>query len=166
MPLNRIDGNLYVNGTLVADAFDPPANSVGNSHMKAGDPVEIDKTRHLHSKIHSQSDGGSAYDEIIAIHVATSPGVVEQFQAGARVKPVGDSTMTVDLKKNGVSILSDIIDIDNAVDNYVSVVAGLNLALTSYSIGDVFEITVICTDGTGTPAEGLFAQVILDEGPF
>lgn len=166
MPLNRIDGNLYVAGQLTADAFDPPNNSVGDNAMNAGNPIGVDKTRHLHTRVHGQMDGGSVYDEIRCIHVALVAGSVEQFQAGLRVPITGDSTMTIDLHKNGVSILSDIIDLDNTFTAYQQVVAGIDPSKQDYASGDVFEIVIIVTDNTGTPGEGLFAIATFDEGAF
>lgn len=166
MPLNRIDGSLYVGGRLTADAFDPPNGSVGDNAMNSANPIGTDKARHLHAKVHSQPDDGSVFDEIVAIHVAVVTGVVEQFQAGLRVACIGDSTLTVDLLKNGVSMLSDIVDLDSAIDAYDQVVAGIEPTMAAYAVGDVFEIEVIVTDGTGTPGEGLFAQAVFDEGAF
>ena len=166
MPLNRIDGNLYVAGQLTVDKFDPPDGCVGDQQMDVSDQVDTDKQRHLHPKTHGQMDGGSVYEEIVCVHVALAAGSVEQFQAGMRVAATGNSTVTVDLKKNGTSILSDIIDLDSTVTAYTQVVAGIDSTLQAYAIGDVFEIVVLAVDGTGTPGQGLFAQVTFNEGAF
>lgn len=166
MSLNRIAGNLYVAGQLTADSINLPDSIVGNQQISAADPIESDKQRHLFAKVYSQEDATSVFDVITCVHVALVAGEVAQFQAGFRVPSVGDSVVTVDLKKNGVSILSDIIDIDSSIASYTQVVAGINPVMKAYNVGDVFEMVVVCTDGTGTPGEGLFAQVAFDEGAF
>lgn len=164
--MNRVDGNFYVAGRLTANQFDTPAGTIGDEQMNSGSPIDTDKQRHLHTKVFAQIDGGSAFDEIRAVHVALTEGTVSQFQAGCRVQAIGDSTLTVDLYKNGVSILSDVIDLDSSVEEYDQVVAGINPTFETYAPGDVFEVVVVTTDGTGTPPEGLFAQVTFSEGAF
>ncbi len=163
-----INGPLHVTEGLTCDTFHAPANSIGDAAINASDPITTEKVKHLHMVCGGQMDSMSAYDEIRPIYIAFTSGTVQQFQGGIRVPPVGDSTLKVKLYKNGVNILSADVDISTAFtpDAYDQVVAGIEPTLADYSPGDVFEVVVVNTPGTGTPPEGLFFQAAFNEGVY
>lgn len=69
--------------------------------------------------------------------------------------------MTVDLKKNGTSVLTSTVTIDHTVAAYTQVAA--SIATNTYVAGDVFEVVVTATAGGGTLPQGLFVALITRE---
>lgn len=88
---------------------------------------------------------------------------VLQFAAGSIAKAVGDSTVTIDLKKNGSSILSAVITLDSGNTNRLLETA--TLSSTALVAGDWLEIVITATVGTGTLPTGVFVRLLLDEDP-
>ncbi len=74
---------------------------------------------------------------------------------------VGDATITVDLKVNGVSVLTAAITLDNG-QSARELVAG-TIDTDSLSADDVIEVAVTVNAGTGTLGKGVFAYVDLHE---
>lgn len=72
----------------------------------------------------------------------------------------GDSTVTVDVKKNGSTVLTGTILIDNG-DAVDSSVAGTLLTTTvvDVAVGDVLTAALIATAGAGTLPAGLGVSV-------
>lgn len=138
-----------------------PANCIGDNQFAAASPLSVDKQSHQYLERLTQAHGSAAVAERRVIHVAKSGGVVEDFSAGVATACVGDSTIDVDLKKNGTTILTGTIEIDSG-DAAFDLVEG-DLSSTSYSAGDVFEVVVAVTAGTGTLGQGLFAQAVFRE---
>jgi hypothetical protein len=77
------------------------------------------------------------------------------FKAGSVTACVGAATITVDLKKNGVSVLTATIVLDNA--NTARVVEAATITTTAAVAGDVFEVSVAVAAGGGTIGSGVFA---------
>lgn len=163
-----IEGPAHITEGLTCDAFTPPANSVGNNSVNPADPITTNRLKHIHMVPGGQMDGGDPYQEIRPVYIALTVGKVQQFQCGLAVAVTGDSEVIVDLYKNGVSILSAIPTLNTTFtpDDYDQVVAGIDPALDDYVPGDVFEVVVTVTPGTGTPGERLFWQVCFNENQF
>jgi hypothetical protein len=70
--------------------------------------------------------------------------------------------VTVDLKKNGVSILTSVITLDSGNTNRV-VEAGTISGDGTLAAGDWLEVTIAISAGTGTLATGVYAELILNE---
>ena len=88
-------------------------------------------------------------------------GTVVAFEVGSVTACTGDSTITVDLHKNGASILTGVITLDSANTAYI-VEAG-TLSSATLADGDVLEVVVNATVGTGTLGNGVFASCIIRE---
>jgi hypothetical protein len=70
--------------------------------------------------------------------------------------------VTVDLRKNGTTILTSVITISVAQAAYARVAGAI--ASAAYIAGDVFELVVTATAGGGTLPQGLFVDTVLREG--
>jgi hypothetical protein len=70
--------------------------------------------------------------------------------------------VTVDLRKNGTTVLSAVITLNNANTARVAVAGALSV--TTLVAGDVLEV-VTATAGGGTLATGVFAIVTVNEMP-
>lgn len=161
MAISTIEGDLRVRGTFVADTMTLPNNSVGSDQVTSSSPINADKVIHQYAPCWSQPNT-TATAETRVIHVARGPGTIEAFRAGSIAKCVGDSTVTVDLKKNGTTVLSAVITLDSGNTNRV-VEAGTLSGSPTVVAGDVLEVVIAISAGTGTLATGVFCQAIVRE---
>lgn len=153
--------NLNVRGTLKAGAFTIPNGAVGDDQVSASSPIDADKLQHRHHKSYGQS--GTATAVTIPIHVANAAGTIVAFRAGSNVIAIGDSTVTVALHKNGSTLMSSALTLDNA--NTARVLEDGSLSSASYAADDFFSIVVTVSAGTGTLPTGLYVELIVDESP-
>lgn len=137
-----------------------PAGTVSDADVAAGANLDASKMQHRH-KLGTNFDLpiGSlpvAREEIV--FVATAAGTIHDFQVV--LNDTGTSTdVDFDLKKNGVSVLSAVVNMTHA-DTDATPKAG-TLSVTAFVAGDVFSIQLIITIVTGT--EGPFACAEFDE---
>lgn len=161
MAVSTIEGALRVRGSLVADSISLPANTVGDAEVGTASPITADKLIHQYGPVFDQPNT-TATSETRVIHVARGPGTIVAFRAGTIAACSGAATITVDLKKNGTTVLSSVITLDNA--NTARVVeAGTISGTQTVGDGDVLEVVTVATAGGGTLGTGLFAQAIIRE---
>lgn len=154
-------GDIYVQGNLRADSFSFPSLSIRNADAAADAAFATTKLMHRHHVMYQQESAATAADASHIIYVAQASGTITQFRAGAKVAHIGAAVCTFDLKKNGTTVLSAVIETDSG-DVAYAVVPG-TISSTTYTADDVFEIVVDATVGGGTLATGVFAQVVFDE---
>jgi len=160
--LSTIEGDLRVRGTLQVDYFTPPAASVGDDQVSSASPISADKLKHQYLPTYSQPNT-TATTETRVIHVARSAGTIEGFRAGSIAACSGAATITFDLRKNGATVLSSVITLDNA--NTARVIeAGTLSGSPTVVAGDVLEVVITATAGGGTLGTGAFCQAIVREG--
>lgn len=133
-----------------------PNSSFGDDQMKATDPLSCTKTDHQYTPRIAQAHGSAAADERRVVHVAKAAGEVTSFQAGPIVAAIGGATVTADLVKNGTTVLSAPISIDNGDAAFAKVSGAISSA--AYVAGDVFEVILDATVGGGTLPQGIWAQ--------
>lgn len=159
---NTVDGPLQVNGPLTCKSFNCPAGALQAAAVNDGAQIEATKLVHQHHREYAQPNT-AATAATVTLHVARHAGQVAELVAGSIAKAVGDSTVTFDLKKNNVSILSSTLVLDNANTNRVAEAATLNPASIDYVAGDWFELVVTVSAGTGTLPTGIAANVVFNE---
>ncbi len=135
-----------------------PANCVGDANFTAASPLGVDKQGHQYLKGLAQVHGSAAAAERRVVHVARAAGVLDDFRAGVVVACTGNATVTVDLRKNGTTVLDAPIVLDNTNTAFAKEAAGVSAAADDYVAGDVFEVVVTVNAGTGALGQGLFAQ--------
>lgn len=156
-----IDGDLTVRGAVRPTTLKVPPGSVGDAGFSASDPLTAAKQEHQHQPAYAQAGGSAAADDRRVFHVAYAAGSVFSVRAGVTTACLGDSTITVDVQKNGATILSAPVVIDSTNAAYAREAA--SVATAAYAAGDVFEIVATVAAGTGTPGRGLFADVVFRE---
>lgn len=162
--LNTIDGDLSVRGVLRPTQFAAPASCIGDSNFDGSAPLTALKQQHQHQKVYSQSNGAASVTDRKVVHVAYgATGTVVAVRAGVVTAQVGGATLTIDLKKNGTSILTGTFQVTSAIAVF-ALVNG-SIATAGYVAGDVFEVVVTEATGGGTQGQGLFVQLIVREDP-
>lgn len=162
MPASRHEGDLYVAGNLSASSFSAPAGSVTNAMVAASAGIDATKLEHQHRPIYAQN--GTASSVTVPLHcVRGATGTLLQVQAGTIAACAGAATITVDVKKNGTTVLSSAITLDNG--NTARVAEAGTLSVTSLVAGDLLEVVITATAGGGTLGTGLWVQLTLEEDP-
>jgi hypothetical protein len=164
MGLSRQDGDLYVNGALASKSFTPPASCIGDAAVVASAGIQSTKLQQQPVAKYAQPGGSTAVTERKETHtVYGATAKIASIKAGLIVANIGAATITVDLLKNGSSILTSVITLDNTVAAYGKVngvVASPNLVQN-----DVLEVNVVATAGGGTIGKGVFAHIVIQEDP-
>jgi len=146
---HRIEGSMQVTGRLTPQFLDVPAETITNAMVSSSAAITAAKLQHQHQVCHGQPNTAAA-DETRVLHVVRGAiGEALSFVAGSIAKAIDNAICTVDLKKNGASILSSVITLDSANTNRVA--------------GDVLEVVIDGTIGTGTLPTGVFCSLTLRE---
>jgi len=162
--LSTLVGNLRLKGRLIADYITQPAESVGNAAVKSDAGVSATKLEHQHQPAYAQESATTAAAETRVVHVVRGAiGTTVAFEAGCITPCLGNATITVDLLKNGASVLTAAITLDNGQAAYDTVEATIDD--DALADDDVLEVDVSVNAGTGTLGEGVFAGLTLREDP-
>lgn len=159
--MNIIDGDLRVRGAIIPDSMAIPANSVGDTQFNSATPLTASKQVHQYVQKYAQDHGAVVATKTSGIHIAHGAGTITALVAALKTACIGAATVVVDLKKNGTTVLSGTITLDNSVAAYTSGTATVSSA--TYAAGDVFEIVVTATAGGGTIGQGLTVALTLRE---
>lgn len=156
-------GDMIVRGRFQADAFTPPDDSIGGGAINAADPIPVEKVEHQYVKTVGQVTGTAATTNAgEVIHVANGPGTIVRAFARVMVAAAGAATVAFDVKKNGVSILSGAMTIDNTIVAFTGNVEAAFTAL-DYNADDVFSVSWTATAGGGTLPQGVAFEMIFRE---
>lgn len=139
-----------------------PDGSFGDSQIGSTNPIDATKLKHQHVKVHAQPYGTAAASERKVVHVARSAGSVAAIEVGVVVAAVGAATVTLDVRKNGTSVLTSPVSLTSSQAAYSKVNGAISVA--AYSSGDVFEIVLTATAGGGTLPQGVFCDAVFREG--
>lgn len=161
MATSRIESDLFVAGRLSALTLGIPTGTVTDATVAAGANVGADKLQHRFRAMFNQVHGSVAITERRPFFWALSVGTIRRVKVGSVIANIGAATITVDIKKNGATILTGIVTLNNANVAYIAVDGTIaNAALVA---GDVLECVVVATAGGGTLGQGLFVAVDIDE---
>lgn len=160
--LSRHAGDLHVTGTISGGTTSLSSGAVLNASVAANAGIDADKLEHRFQKVVAQESGTTSATEDRVVHVVHgTTGTVVAFEAGSVTACAGAATITVDLHKNGTTILSAPITLNSSSTAYIVQTATISSA--SLADGDVLEVVIVATAGGGTLGNGVFASVQLDE---
>jgi hypothetical protein len=154
-----IEGTQNFTGAVVLSSVTLPASCVTNAKIEAGAGISASKQQHLHSKCQSQRNGTINASQRELIHLVTgATGTLKSFKAYNITTATATDTTTIDLLKNGSTMLSAVITLNAAA---TTVVQSATFASTSVVAGDKLEVNVVATGAA--PGQGLSIQVTLEE---
>lgn len=155
---NVIQNDTQFNGAVTfPGGVSFPNASIFDAQIAAFAAIAASKLMHLVNQVVAQGSTTTAASETRVIFVAKAPGTLQSFVAGAVVVALTTDTCTVDLKKNGSSVLSAPISLTSSQAARQLVAATITTA--GYTTGDVFEWVVTPTHSSGTLATGIFASL-------
>ena len=158
---NTIPGNLTVQGRLTAVAVSLPAACVGNNQISGSDKPQATNLEHQHQPTYGQPAGVAAITERKGLHLAYGAGTVIAVKAKLPVANVGAATVTVDVLKNGTTILSAPISFV-AADGANAVKTG-TITVPAYVASDQLDVSVTATAGGGTIGQNLSVSLTARE---
>jgi hypothetical protein len=153
--------DVIVKGDFKPRSITYPAGGVNNAAVASDAAIETSKQRHRYRANYAQPNS-TATAETRALHVARLPGTVRDVQVGSIAKAVGDSTVTVDIRKNGTTILTGVVTLNSSNTNRVAVPGTLSGSVT-VAANDLLEAVIAISAGTGTLPTGVFLSVEVDE---
>jgi hypothetical protein len=140
-----------------------PAKSVGASQIE--DDAGIEYTKSQQKFVLTYAQDGTIASATVPIHIVHgAAGGVIAVKAGSITACAGAATVTVDLKKNGTSVLAAVITLDSGNTARVPE-DGTLVADPSDAADDFFELVVVATAGGGTLGTGLCVSVAFYEDP-
>lgn len=158
-----IPNDVFVQGNLSSKTFTAPASSIGDSAIQGAANVAASKLEHQFAKSYTQANGASIVSATVPLHtVYGTTGTVVSFAAGVITPAVGNDTVTVDLRKNGSTILTAVITLSVAASTNTARTLYTPAGFTSTSLvaADWLDIVVVATHNTGTLAQGLYVRLV------
>jgi hypothetical protein len=160
--MHRVEEAAYFASTLQAKTLIPSAGCVSDAHVAVGANLDALKMRRLRN--YHASKVGTAASETIPLGRVRGVGTVLAVSVGSIAINSGAATVTVDILKNGTTVLTAVVTLNNANTARVFV-AGTLSGTPTLAIGDFLEAVVVATAGGGTVATGLSIDVITHEDP-
>ena len=159
----RIEGDVQINGDLKMDSLQIPSGTLVNSQVSAAADIDAVKLEHRHMSSYSQDLDTESVPEDRMLHIVYgNTGAITSFEAGSSTICAGDATITVDLRKNGVtnSLLTAAIVLDTNNTGYIA--EGSTIDTAEVEDGDVLHV-IITTAGTSAAGKGVFCTLGLNE---
>lgn len=154
--------SLTVRGVLKAGTFYPPSESIPNAAIQTGANVDSSKLEHTYRKTYFKA--GTAATETVPIHLVNGATARNLFvRAGSIAIAVGGATVTIDVKKNGTSVMTSTTPITLNSSNVARTAVELNIATFTAVANDLFELVITATASGGTIPTGLFVEFEIDE---
>lgn len=154
------NGDMVVRGTLAPTRLVVPVGCVKSASIETGANLDADNLESRIYASHAQPNS-AATAETRTMFVARRAGTINEIIAGSIAAAIGDSTVTIDVKKNGTTVLSSTIVLDNtntARTPEVGTISGDG----SFVAGDWLEVVITISAGSGTLPTGVFVQCECD----
>lgn len=162
MAQDRVENDLLVTGTLTCRALGVNTATITNAMVHATADVDASKLEHQYQHVVADAYATSATSYRKLIHdVRGATGTLLEFRCRASQANVGDSTVTIQLKKNGSNILSASVSFSSA-DAAFALKTG-TFTSTALVADDYLEVDITATVGTGTLAKGMIISLALRE---
>lgn len=158
-----VPDNLSVRGTVVATSISLTSASITSAMIAAGANINADKLEHRHVITHGQDNAAAAAQERVVHVVKGTTGLIESVSVGSIVAATGDSTVTIDVEKNGTSVLSSAVTLNSSSAALTEIAATVDGAQDDLAAGDILSIVITVSAGTGTLPTGVFVNITLDE---
>lgn len=159
-----IDGDLQVRGNVNCNSITLPLNAIDSAgQIKAGLNLPAEKFEQRFFPAWSQPNS-AATSETRTLFVARRTGTINEVVAGSIVAATGNSTVTIDIRKNGSTILNAVVTLDNGNTARIVEVGSINSG--AFVAGDWIEAVIVATANSGTLPTGVFVQLEVDQNGF
>lgn len=155
----RIPGDMHVAGVLSADKFNLNDGSVGDAEVDGARPISVLKIGHQYIK--DVKTVGAVAAKTEPIHVAYGNGTLVAVDAGTVTLCTGSASITIDVQKNGVTVLSTPLILDSG--NVARILEAGAIASGAYVSGDWFDVVVTIATPSGAVGTGLIVRLVFRE---
>jgi hypothetical protein len=145
-----------------------PAGQIVNADVSSSAAIDTGKQRHRTHTTYCQPNGTAVVADEKAMFVAygasSSCSVVAGKCGIQTLMSTGgsdDKTVTVNVKKNGTTILTGTYEINKTKTAYTSY--DLTFSSTALVAGDVVSVVITVGGSTGTQGQGVFVTLVFDE---
>lgn len=160
MPQGRIYEDFMFTGDVVfSGAVTLPGNVIRDAQVRTDAAIAAQKLEHQNVVVWSQAS--TMTTERRAVYVAAAAGTIQSISFGSATVCTGDATFTIDVKKNGTTILTTPVVLDSG--NSVFALESATLAAAAYVAGDVIEVDATASPGTGALGVRAFGRLIVRE---
>ena len=140
-PSRHVGEQHFRDAVTFMDTTTLPAGCVTNAMVNAAAAIAATKLEHQHAITIAQESDQTATAEKRPVHsVYGATGTIVSFEAGCVTLCTSTSTVSVDLLKNGTSVLSSVISLDSA-DTARSPSTG-TVSTTTLADGDLLEVQI------------------------
>ena len=159
-----VEGDIHFAGNVTFGAgVTLPNGAVTAGKVAAGASIESTKIQQRNRAPWQQGDSAAnVVDGTQVVYIVTgASGTLREFKAGCVTPCTTGASITVDLKKNGASVLSAVITLDQT--QTARQLVGAAISTMAVAAGDVLEVVIDATPGAGTIGKGIFGYLTLDE---
>jgi hypothetical protein len=162
----QYQGDVLINGSLYATGLTIPNSSIRDASVAAGAGISAAKIQQQEIQLFAQDFTTTIVAQRHLIHWAKGGnGTIQEFRVTVTTAMIGAATATIDLKKNGTTILTSSITIDSTLVAFVIKNPAGYTSLT-YVANDFFEVEILtAVAGGGTLAKGFSSALIVREDP-
>lgn len=154
MAQSQINQDLFVNGTLSCTTLRVPDSTIDDDAIVANAAIAATKLEHQYQVTQAYESATASADGAYTVAIVKgTTGALVQFEAGCVVPATGSDTCTVDLKKNGTTVLSAPITIDSST--VARTPSQGTFASTTLADGDWLEVAFDYTSTGGTAPKGV-----------
>lgn len=154
-----LETDLRITGAFSAGSMVLPAGSVKNTTVVGNAGISAEKVEHRNKPYLTQT--GTAVAATSVVYLATATCVINAVKALSIGICTTPATITIDCLKNGTTVLSSTIVLDDG--NTARLAEAGTLSVTSMTAGDVLEFVVTVNAGGGTLGTGLYCWAEIDE---
>ena len=157
----RVEEDGFYAGAVRHNNLIPSLGCILDSHVNAGAAIASVKLMHRHRQTVCQANTTVAAQTVPINACIGTAGTVIAFKAGCIAKGTTGS-FTVDLLKNGSTILSAVITVDGTGSTTSRVLKPGTVSAATVAVGDWLDVVVAVASPTQT---GLLVQLDIDETP-
>ena len=157
MSVTVLPTDLVVQGNLVANSMTIPASAVVDATVGAAANIAGSKIQQTIRKTFAQASNAtvSAITEPIYLVIGANT-TIQAVSAGMVVVALTPDTCTVDIKKNGTSILASAISLTSSQTARQAVVG--SIVTPAGVVGDLYEVVITPGHTSGTLGQGVFVE--------
>lgn len=167
--MNKVDGDLFVDGTLTPKVFNPPAGSIDDNAVKAAAGVAASKLQHQHVLTYRQDDGSDIVAAIVPLWIVrgVASTVVDIDVACIDAPSGGDKAFSIELKKcnQGSPTPATILSAPVAYSSSQADCEVEEGTISSPTLADgyILVLEVAVSGSTGIQGQGLIVTVTVRE---
>jgi hypothetical protein len=159
--MGMITEDLYYAGAVKFKDITVNAGAITDTSIKTNAGIAASKLQHEH-RIHYSQPNTTATSEAKAVYRCRgATGTILNIEAGSIGACAGSATITVDVKKNGTTVLASAIVLDSG--NVAYTAESGSVSVEDMVAGDVLTVHATAAAGSGTLGTGLYVSISVNE---